>query len=109
MQTIRRLLAVNPMAIFLPLIIFSVTLAVGWLVRRLMMRALRIWASRSGSRPAQILAEALRGGTMIWIVILAAHLAIQSSELPAKYAGWSSRALLVLWVISFTMISMRLA
>jgi small-conductance mechanosensitive channel len=109
MQTLRQLLAINPMAIFLPLIIFAVTLVVGWLIRQLFMRALRTWGARSASRPALILAEALRGGTMIWIVILAAHLAIQTSELPVKYANWSSRGLLVLWVISFTMISMRLA
>src|SRR4051794_34803987 len=109
MQTIRQLLNLNPMAIFLPLIIFGIVLVVGWLVRQLFMRALRAWASRTASRPALILAEALRGATLIWIVILAAHLAIQASELPSRYAFWSSKLLLVLWVISFTMISMRLA
>jgi len=109
MQTIRRVLTLDPMAIFLPLIIFGIALAVGWLVRRLALRALRAWGTRTGSRPVLILAEAVRGGTAIWILILAVHIAVQSSELPTKYTVWSSRGLLVLWVISFTMISMRIA
>ncbi len=98
MQAIRRILAEHPMELIWPLAIFVGTFLLGLLIRRLVLRALHAWTARTGSRPGLILTEALRGPILIWCLILALHLAIQISDLPAKLTGWSSTALLILQV-----------
>lgn len=92
-----------------PALIFLATLAIGWLVRALVMRVLRAWTSRTQSRAGLILTEALRGPILIWILILGVHLAIQSSELPAKFTEWGAKALLVLWTLSLTIMFVQVA
>ena len=105
---VRRLLN-DPMRLLSPLIIFAVTLLVGWIVRRVILRALRAWTNRTNSKPGLILYNMLQGPMLIWIVILAAHLAIQGSALPARYTAWTAKGLLVLWFLSLTVMSMRIA
>src|SRR6266481_1282794 len=109
MQAIRRILAEHPMELIWPLAIFVGTFLLGLLIRRLVLRALHAWTARTGSRPGLILTEALRGPILIWCLILALHLAIQISDLPAKLTGWSSTALLILWILSLTIMCMRVA
>jgi small-conductance mechanosensitive channel len=109
MQAIRRVLIEKPMELVLPLLIFAVTFLTGWVVRSLLLRALNSWTRRSGSRAGLVLTQALRGPLLIWTLILAVHLAIQSSDLPARYAGWTAKVLLVLWIVSLTILGMRLA
>src|SRR3954471_10758316 len=109
METIRRILAHDPMALVWPLVTFAITLVIGWIVRYLLLRTLRAWTDRTQSRPGLILTGALRGPTLIWTFIIAAHLAIQSSELPARFTAIPTKALLVLWIVSLTMMGVRLA
>jgi hypothetical protein len=71
-----------------PLAVFAVVFAAGWLARRLVLRALRAWSSHAESRSAGILAESLRGPSLMWAVILGAHLAVQSIS-PAVRSGFS--------------------
>lgn len=99
----------NPMQLLWPLIIFGITLLVGFLCRRAVLGTLRAWTSRTNSKPGLILYDALRGPIMIWVVILGAHLAIQGSELPTRYSMWTAKVLLVLWFLSLTLMSMRMA
>jgi small-conductance mechanosensitive channel len=109
MQTIRHLLATNPMSLVLPLVIFLVTVAVGWVGRSLFMRALRAWTDRSQAKVGLILQDALRGPILIWTVILALHLAIESSALPPRVVSWGGKTLLVLWILSLTIMCVRIA
>src|ERR1022692_4365133 len=109
MQNLRRLLEKNPMEVVWPVVIFAVTFAVAWLVRAVVLRALRAWAERSKSRAGSILSGALRGPMLIWCVILGVQIALQLSDLPARYTGWAARALLALWIISLTIMFMRVA
>jgi small-conductance mechanosensitive channel len=104
-----RRLANDPMEVIVPLIIFGVTFAVAWLVRRLLLRALRMWNERSESRAGRILYDALRGPMRIWVLILAVHVAVQWSDAPARVASNSANLLLVLWIVSLTMMSVRFA
>jgi len=96
------------MDLIVPAAIFAAVFTAGWVVRWILMRALRAWTSRSNSRPGLILAAALRGPLLIWSLMLAGHMAVQSSRLPENAAGWVSRLLLVLWILSVTMMSARL-
>jgi small-conductance mechanosensitive channel len=109
MNAIRRLLMENPIELVRPLAIFAAVFAVGWLVRRLILRALDAWAKRSQSRMGAIMEQALRGPTWIWLIILATHVAIQSSDLPAKFTNYFPTVLLDLWVVSLTLMCMRIA
>ena len=96
--------------LIVPGCVLAVTLAVGYATKRIVMRVLRPWVARSQTPTAQIVADALRRGPfMIWVLILGTHLAMQSSELPPKATMWIGRALLVLWILSLTSISARLA
>jgi small-conductance mechanosensitive channel len=73
------------------------------------MRALRAWTASANSRAGLVLYEALRGPTLIWALILAVHLAFQGSDLPKRFTDPVSNGLLVLWIVSLTLMSMRVA
>jgi small-conductance mechanosensitive channel len=109
MRAFQRLLATDPMAVVWPVVIFVVTLLVGWAVRRLVLRILNAWSGRTESRLGVIFTQAIKGPFLIWTAILGLHLAVQSSELPVKFTAWSAKTLLVLWIISLTIMSMRIA
>jgi small-conductance mechanosensitive channel len=105
----RQRLVNNPMEVLLPLAIFGATFLIGWLLRRLLMRALDAWNSRTESRAGRILYDALRGPTRIWVLILAAHLGLQASDLPERFTRLGANALLVLWILSLTVMCARFA
>jgi small-conductance mechanosensitive channel len=97
----------DPMQVVLPLIVFVLAFLAGWLARRLILRAIKTWNARTESRSGRILYEALHGPLLIWSLMLAVHLAIESSEIPAQYAATGSSLLAVLWILSLTVMSMR--
>jgi small-conductance mechanosensitive channel len=97
----------NPMEVILPVGIFAVVFLAGWVLRRLVLRGLKSWAARAGGRVGTVLYEALRGPTWIWALILAVHLAVQGSDLPVKFTSQVASALLVLWIVSLTLMSMQ--
>lgn len=92
-----------------PLCVLALTLAVGYAAKRLMARMLRPWAAHNRGPAAQIVIDAIKGPFMIWVLILGAHLAMQSSDLPQRPTLWIGRVLLGLWVLSLTIMSARLA
>jgi small-conductance mechanosensitive channel len=108
-EALREIFVRHPEKLITPLVVFAAVLGVGYLCRRLLLRTLTRWYSKSQSRAGIILAEALRGPLLIWIVILAAHLALQSSELPARFTQWSTEPLRVLFILSLTLMCMRMA
>jgi small-conductance mechanosensitive channel len=99
----------DPMALARPVLIFAGVFLGGWLARWLLLRALRAWTSRTGSRPGLILTEALRGPLLIWSLILAVHEAVQLSTLPSSATKEGARLALVLWIVSLTLMVMRMA
>jgi small-conductance mechanosensitive channel len=109
MHTLRRLLEHDPMELVRPLLTFGITFLIAWVVRRLVFRALRAWTGRTQSRPGLILIDALRGATLMWALIIAAHLAVQTSDLPLWAEHNLPKALNVLWIASLTIMCMRLA
>jgi small-conductance mechanosensitive channel len=107
METLR-LLVHRPQLMLQPSIVFVATFGAAYLARALFLRALRAWAGRTGSRAGQILLESLGGPTILWVLILALHVAIQSSELPHTITNkWAPDVLVVLWGASFTIMLMR--
>ncbi|MGD0498229.1 MAG: mechanosensitive ion channel family protein [Bryobacteraceae bacterium] len=102
-------LAANPRTWIEPAIVFAAAIMAALLARHLLLRALRSWNARARSRAGTILYEALRVPTLIWIVILAAHVAIQSSQLPEAAVRLAPKALEALWIVSFTLMCARIA
>src|ERR1700693_5481329 len=92
-QALEQTVARDPMALVWPFVIFIITLTAGWVASRLIFRALRAWTARTHSRGAEVLTDALQSSIVIWAAILAAHLAIQGSELPVTATDWSAKVL----------------
>lgn len=99
----------DPTQIIAPLIVFAVAFALGYVVREVFLRILRAWHARTASRPRVILSEAVRVPTLIWLLIFAVHLAIQFSDLPPKFTSWTPQFLLVLFILSLTLMCVRIA
>jgi small-conductance mechanosensitive channel len=95
--------------LIVPLCVLALTLAVGYVAKRVMVHLLRPWAARSKGPAAQFVIEALKGPFMIWVLILGTHLAMQSSDLPPRATHAIGRVLLTLWILSLTIIGARLA
>lgn len=106
---IRDLLATHWQQWLPPLIVLLVTLAVGWLVKRFLFRAMERRAATTMTQLDDILIRTLSGPFMIWMLILGVHLGVQSSQFPQPVLHLSARILLILWVISLTIAGVRLA
>ena len=109
METLRAL-ARNPREWIEPGVVLVATFAVAFLLRSVLLRGLRAWVARTGSRPGHVIGKALSGPTTIWALILAVHLAIQSAPLPPIVTDrYAPRILIALWIASFTLMAMRAA
>ena len=109
MDTLRMLIS-RPQLLVQPSIVFVATFAAGYIARALLLRALRAWVGAPAARAGQIVFESLRGPTVLWALILALHVAIQSSALPrAVTERWAPGVLIALWGASFTLMLMRVA
>jgi small-conductance mechanosensitive channel len=75
----------------------------------LILKTLRAWTARTGSRAGLVLSEALGGPILIWAAILALHAALQSSSLPRGFTDLGAKTLFVLWIASLTLMCMRIA
>jgi small-conductance mechanosensitive channel len=109
MQLIERILTKNPMELVWPLAIFAAIFLIGWVVRRFILKALRAWTTRTESRAGLVIAEALSGPILIWAAILALHVGLQSSKLPRAFTEVGAETLFALWIVSLTLMSMRIA
>jgi small-conductance mechanosensitive channel len=109
MRYLQRKLVENPAEVIWPVVIFLVMVGLGWLVRRLILKALHGWTARSQTHAGAVLTGALAGPMLIWVVILAVHVAIQSSSLPARITDRGAESLYFLWMVSVTFMAMRLA
>ena len=93
----------------IPAAIALATVAVAWVAKRVLFRALDHWSTRTTSKLDNILVDALRGPFMLWAVILAVHLGTQASVLPIRVTKLTSQGLLILWIVSLTLVAARLA
>ena len=95
--------------VVVPLGVFLLCLVAGFIIRRILFKALRRWAERTGSQADRIIEEALRGPIIIWALILGADLAMRASVVPPRTVRAIDLTLLALWIISLTIIASQLA
>ena len=92
-----------------PAVLFAAVVVAGWLFRRLLFTRLRRWAAATPTQVDDILVDSLHGPFLLWILILAIHLATEYSDLPRSVTHWSAKLLLALWIISLTLVFSRLS
>jgi len=89
-----------------PLLVFFVTLFVGFFLRRILVARLERWAEKTKSPLDDIIIHALEAPFVFWFFILAVYLGFEVSNLPEnilRLAGKGSLALIVLsvtWVVA---------
>src|ERR1041385_6295689 len=88
---------------------FAAVLAAGWLFHSVLFARLRRWAASTKTRLDDILIDSFHGPFLLWILILAIHLATEYSALPREVTRWSSKLRLALWIISLTLVLARLS
>lgn len=99
----------NWLALIPPLVVFAVVLAIGLVAHRVLFSVLRRWAGRFPTEGRTIAVQRFRGISTLWIVLLAAHFAMEASPLSGHATQRAARILLILWVISLTVAAARLA
>ncbi len=109
LAALRHIALTDPFALITPLATFAITFGAGWLIRSLLRKALRTWTARTSSRTGLILQEALRGPSFLWVLILSVHLAVVGSDLPPRVLSPTTNILEGLWIVSITLLCMRLA
>jgi len=92
-----------------PAALLAATVIAGLILRALLFRVLRAWAKRTGSQLHLLVTERLYGPIILWSLILGLHIATQNSEIPRRYLHYIPSTLAVLWILSLTMVTSRLA
>jgi len=108
-QNIADYMARNWDKFVIPLVVFLCVLAAALIVRRYLFRALYRWADSTRGRLDNLLVESLESPFLVWSLMLAIHISLQVSVLPARVVSLTSTVLLMLWMVSLTMVASRLA
>ncbi len=109
MKPLQQIVLHDPWQLVVPACLLLGTVAVGFLVRRLLFRALNRWAARTSSKVDLVLMQSLGGPILIWSFILGVYYATEWLELPARSTQLIERTLLILVIISLTMMAAGLA
>ena len=108
-EQITKYLLANWRELVWPAVLFTLVVASGWLLRRIVYARLRRTSPYKGARISSILIDSLHGPILLWILILAIHLAVEYSDLPRNVTRLSTKLLLALWIISLTLVLARLS
>ena len=109
MESIRQMALHDPLKLIAPLCLFLISIAAGYLLRRIVFRALHRWGQRSSDQVHKVLIESLGGPIFIWSLIIGIYLATESLSLPERPTRLIERTLLILTVLSLTLMASRLA
>ncbi len=92
----------------LPLGVFSAALVIGYATRAILYRLLSRWAEQSATRLDNVIIEATKLPSLLWIFMLSALIALQTVTIPEGLAGVINKLLLALLILSFTVVAARL-
>jgi small-conductance mechanosensitive channel len=108
-EQIAKYLVENWRELVWPAVLFATVVVTGWLLRQVAYARIRRPAAATGTRMDRMLIESLHGPLLLWILILAIHLAVEYSGLPRSVTHWSAKVLLALWIVSLTLVLSRLS
>ena len=92
-----------------PLIVFSTVFVAGYVARKILFKRLLNWAGNTASPLDDVIISAAKGPSLIWCLMLAIYLAIESSSLPRDIADTLGKFLLVLGILSATIVINNIA
>lgn len=93
----------------IPLIIFGVVFLTGYVARKILFKRLLNWAGNTASPLDDVIISAIKGPSLIWLLMLAVYFAIRISSIPENIAGTSGKFLLVLGILSATIVINNIA
>ncbi len=93
----------------IPLIVFLVTLILGYILRKVLFGHLSYWARNTKSQIDDIIITATKGPFMIWCLMLGIYLAMEFSKLPEETVDIVGKILLVLGIASVTLVLANIA
>ncbi|MFC1943157.1 mechanosensitive ion channel family protein [Chloroflexota bacterium] len=95
--------------VVLPIAIFAVTLLTGYFFRNIVYNHLRYLGKRTKRRFIDIVIDSTKGPILIWFLMLAIYLALETSKLPENVVDIIGKILTVLGVISITLVISNIA
>ncbi len=95
--------------ISISLIVFLVTLLIGYTLRRFLFKRLSRWTEKTKSQIDDIIIGATKGPFILWCLMLGIYLALEISRLPEELVHIAGKTLLVLGIISVTMVLANIA
>lgn len=95
--------------VFLPIVIFLVTLIVGFILRKFIFARLIRLSKMTKTEIDDIIIEAIRGPFMMWAVILGLYFSFEVSGLSAHIRELAGKILLTLAIFSITLVLANIA
>ena len=109
MESIRQIFLHDPLRLLIPACLLLATLAAGYVLKRLLFRAIQRWGERTSSKVDTVLTRSIGGPIMIWSLMLGIYFATETLDLPDRSTRLIEHTLLILTILSLTLIASRLA
>jgi len=109
MKPLQQMVMHDPLSLVGPACLLVGMLVAGYLVKRVLFRALHRWGEKTSSHVDVVLRESLGGPIMIWSLILGIYFATESLDLPDRSTRLIEHTLLILMILSLTIMASRLA
>ncbi len=109
MESIRQIFLHDPLRLLIPACLLPATLAAGYVLKRLLFRAIQRWGERTSSKVDAVLTRSIGGPIMIWSLMLGIYFATEALDLPERTTRLIEHTLLILTILSLTLIASRLA
>jgi small-conductance mechanosensitive channel len=95
--------------VVLPLAVVAVTLAIGYIIRKIAFERLAKWSKDTAGGVGDIISSIIKGPFIIWVLMLGIYFALEISTLPYRVVRVANQTLLVLGVFSVTLVLANLA
>ncbi len=109
MESIRQMALHDPLKLVAPVCLLLAAVGVGYLVKRILFRALQRWGEKTSSKVHVVLTQSLGGPILIWSLIAGIYFATETLNLPDRSTRLIERTLLILTILSLTLMASRLA
>jgi len=109
MESIRQMALPDLLKLVIPACLLLVTLIAGYVVKRLLFRALQRWGERTKSKVDVVLTRSIGGPIMIWSLMLGIYFATETLDLPDRSTRLIQRVLMILTILSLTLMASRLS
>ncbi len=88
----------------IPVMVFLLTLALGYVLRRLILNRLTRLSESTKAKAYNIIITTIKGPFIIWSLMLAIYLALEFSKLPGNLISIINKLLLILGIFSITLV-----